>query len=469
MKILYSLPKICAVVLTLIFLVSCSNDDDDITPISTEDLTITELALISSDLSLLVEALGHADGNLAATLNGSGPFTVLAPTNAAFQALLNSNPEWNQISDIDSGVLEQVLLNHVISADVKSTDLAAAGSGYTRTNADGAGGLKMSLYFDTSSGVTFNGMSSVVTNGADIIAKNGTIHVIDAVITLPTIATHATANSNFSVLAGALTSDLVATLSDPDVTLTVLAPDNDAFAALSAVPTGDALVNTLLNHVVDGAVTAESLINSGSGYTNTLATGPGMNNLSLYFEAESDVMFNGMATVSESDIVASNGIIHAVDAVITLPTIATFATSNPALSTLVDALVYADTGMPTVPYINTVSDATAGPFTVFAPTNDAFVTLLGDLNVNALTDLSTATVDGVLAMHIVAGANVQSGDLTSGSVAVLSGESITADANAFTLTDNNNRVSNIVTSLVDIQATNGVVHVIDKVILPLQP
>jgi uncharacterized surface protein with fasciclin (FAS1) repeats len=149
--------------------------------------------------------------------------------------------------------------------------------------------------------------------------------------------------------------------------------------------------------------------------------------------------------------------------VIDLPTIATFATSNAALSILVDALAYADTGMSTVDYIDTVSDATTGPFTVFAPTNDAFVSLLAELELNALTDLTPEQVDAVLLYHIV-NANVQSSQLQSGTVATLGGD-ITADATAFTLTDPNGRLSNIVTSLVDIQAANGVVHVIDKVLL----
>src|SRR5690606_3004622 len=347
---------------------------------------LVELASISPNLSTLVSALQAADGDLVSLLGGSGPFTVLAPTNAAFQTLLDSNPDWNTLADIDTAVLQHVLLNHVISGRVESTDLAALGSGYAKTNADGAGGEKLSLYFNTSSGVTFNNVASVVQEGADIIVSNGVVHVIDNVIGLPTIATHVTANSNFSTLAGALTPDLVTTL-DGSGTFTVLAPDNDAFAALPAIPTGDALVNVLLNHVIGDVVKSTDLVGAGAGYTNTLAVGPGDNNLSLYFNTSSGVVFNGLSTVTEADIVATNGIIHAVDEVITLPTIATFATSNAALSILVDALAYADTGTATVPYIQTVSDDSAGPFTVFAPTNDAFADLLVELNVSALTDI----------------------------------------------------------------------------------
>tara|TARA_R110002049_G_scaffold308939_1_gene515045 strand:- start:38463 stop:39440 length:978 start_codon:yes stop_codon:yes gene_type:complete len=255
---------------------------------------------------------------------------------------------------------------------------------------------------------------------------------------------------------------------------TVLAPTNAAFTtfladkgfnSLSEVP-NDVLKQILLNHVIGGANITSSALIGNTGYTNTLADGPGTTKLSLYYDGTSGVTFNGGATVTIPDVATSNGIVHVIDEVIALPTIATFATTNPGLSTLVSVLQYADTGNPTVPYINTVSDATAGPFTVFAPTNGAFTSLLTELNANTLTDIPIATVDAVLLQHIVSG-NVQSSQLSSGTVTTLGG-SITANATTFTLTDANNRMSNIVTTLVDIQGTNGVVHVIDKVLLPAQ-
>ncbi|ALJ04420.1 beta-Ig-H3/fasciclin [Pseudalgibacter alginicilyticus] len=257
---------------------------------------------------------------------------------------------------------------------------------------------------------------------------------------------------------------------------TILAPTNAAFSAflankgfssLSEVP-NDILNQILLNHVIDGTnITSSSLIGN-TGYTNTLADGPNTSKLSIYFNGTSGVVFNGEATVTTPDIQTSNGIVHIIDKVIDLPSIATFATTNSDLSSLVSALAYADTGNdPSVEYINTVSDIESGPFTVFAPTNDAFSALLTELNVNALTDIPAATVDAVLLQHIV-NANVQSSQLTSGSVTTLGG-TITANATTFTLTDANGRMSNIVTTLVDIQAANGVVHVIDKVLLPQQP
>lgn len=292
-----------------------------------------------------------------------------------------------------------------------------------------------------------------------------------------TVVDVALANNLTSLAAALEATDLVATLQGSGP-FTVFAPDNDAFDALLTATgldlnnlssTEEALVrNILLNHVIVGQnLSSTDLVNAGSGYTNVAATGPNGENLSLYFNTANGVEINGQSTVTSANLTATNGTVHIVDTVIDLPTIATFATLNPSLSILVDALVYADTGMPTVPYINTVSDSAAGPFTVFAPSNDAFVDLLAELNISALTDLDTATVDAVLTYHIVTD-NVQSSGLPNGTVTTIGGD-ITADNTNFTLTDPNGRISNIVTTLVDIQGINGVVHVIDKVILSPQP
>lgn len=281
-------------------------------------------------------------------------------------------------------------------------------------------------------------------------------------------------NDLTSLAAALQATDLVTTLQGTGP-FTVFAPTNEAFDDLLSA-TGldldnlsasekELVTNILLNHVIVGAdLSSTNLVTAGSGYTNTAATGPNGENLSLYFTTSNGVIINGQSTVINADNTATNGTVHIVDTVIDLPTIATFATTNSALSILVDALAYADTGVPTVPYIATVSDASTGPYTVFAPTNDAFVDLLAELNITALTDLDTATVDAVLLMHIVSG-NIQSDGLPNGAVNTLGGE-ITADNTAFTITDANGRVSNIITSLVDIQSMNGVVHVIDKVIRP---
>lgn len=254
---------------------------------------------------------------------------------------------------------------------------------------------------------------------------------------------------------------------------TVLAPTNDAFAtflssngfaSLDEVPT-DVLSQILLNHVISGDVTSSALIGLGSGYSNTNATGPGGQNLSLYFNTSNGVRFNGVSSVETADINASNGTIHIVDAVIGLPTIVTFATADPTFETLVAALTRDDLTFDYVSALSTPNGTSPAPFTVFAPTNDAFGDLLTELSLNGLGDISEPVLKATLDHHAVAGANVRSTDLMDNMTVTTLGGAITANVTGgATLTDMNNRVSNIIA--VNVQAANGVIHVINKVILP---
>ena len=253
----------------------------------------------------------------------------------------------------------------------------------------------------------------------------------------------AQATPSLSILVEAVVqADLVNALSASG-SRTVLAPTNDAFTAfleakgfdsLADVP-DDVLTQILLNHVIDGATIMSSDLAGATGYTNTLASGPKDSNLSLYWDGTSGVTFNGASNVALADVSTSNGIVHVVDAVIDLPTIATFATTNPALTTLVDALQYADTGHQQYLILQLYLMQQQDHLQYLHQLDAAFGDLLIELNVTALTDLDTATVDAVLTYHIV-GANVQSSMLTSGPVTTIGGD-ITADATAFTLTDAN--------------------------------
>jgi uncharacterized surface protein with fasciclin (FAS1) repeats len=283
-----------------------------------------------------------------------------------------------------------------------------------------------------------------------------------------TIADFVAANSNYSSLLAALErANLVSTLDGTDQ-FTVFAPNNAAFSAflnangfasLNDVPV-DLLRNVLLNHVIAGTVESSQLT---TGYANTLATyGTTDKNLSLYINTASGVELNGISNVTAADISASNGVIHAVDVVIDLPTVVTFATADATFGNLVAALTRQD--QPDfVSILSTPFGTSPAPFTVFAPTNDAFADLLAELGVNDLSDIDTATLTATLNMHVIAGANVRAEDLVDGIVTTLGGD-IIIDAGNAVITDPNGRMSNII--VVNVQASNGVVHAIDKVILP---
>lgn len=281
-----------------------------------------------------------------------------------------------------------------------------------------------------------------------------------------TISELAKQTPDLSSLAAALDkTGLSVDLANSSSSFTVFAPTNAAFSAfltangfanLDAVPV-DVLKSVLLNHVVASKLEAANL---STGYVKTLATYNGTENISLYVNTTSGVTLNGTAKVTTADVEASNGVVHIIDAVLGLPTVVTFAASNPDFSILVEALTRPDLS---ANYATVLSGT--GPFTVFAPTNDAFVALLSELGVSSLDDIDAATLEQVLTYHVVAG-NVVSSSLTDGqTVTTLQSGSFTIGLNGgATITDYNGRVSNIIAT--DVQGANGVVHVIDKVLLP---
>lgn len=279
----------------------------------------------------------------------------------------------------------------------------------------------------------------------------------------------ASRNANLSILVDALTrADLVQTL-DQTGPYTVFAPTNSAFstflsangfASVDDVPV-PVLKEILLNHVVSGNFTSSSLT---TGYIKTLAKGSAStsNNLSMFVNTASGVRLNGTANVTSANVTASNGTIHIVDAVINLPTIVTHALANPNFTSLVSALTRSDQP----DFVGILSGTANSPFTVFAPTNTAFSNLLTELSLSSLNDIPQSTLENTLKYHVVAGANVLSTSLTNNMIVdTFQGQSFTiTTTGGAKITDANNRVSNI--TAVDVQASNGVIHVIDKVILP---
>ncbi|MEO0506609.1 MAG: fasciclin domain-containing protein [Bacteroidota bacterium] len=422
---------------------------------------ITDLAIGNENLQSLVAALQAANGDLPTVLRGAGPFTVLAPTDDAFTAFLDGTP----LNEVPVETLTNVLLNHVISgAALFEADLNMMGQGYASTQATGVSDANISLFYDATDGVTFNGISTV--SAADIKALNGVVHVVDAVITIPDVVDHAVANPNLTELVGALTSGGNTTftdlLSDDMGTYTVFAPVNTAFENFSN-PAGNDLNAILSNHVISGAAAFSGGLSNS--YVNTLAEYAMDENLSLYINTDDGVTLNGVSNVAIPDIVASNGVIHAVDAVIDLPTVVTFATADPNFSTLVQALTELTPNTDFVAVLSAQDGSGDDPFTVFAPTNDAFAAL------DAIPD--EAGLTPILQHHVVAGLNVRSGDLTpdgNTNAPTLEGDDI-----VITLPGTNGNIADVTDGAgntgigidqVDVQAINGVIHVLDTVLIP---
>ena len=278
-------------------------------------------------------------------------------------------------------------------------------------------------------------------------------------------------SENLSTLVAALQkADLVTTLASQGP-FTVLAPSNEAFNtflsdngfnSLDDVPV-EILTNILLNHVVGGRIASTDLT---TGYATTFAISSASDqSMSIFIDTTNGVRFNGVSSVTDANIDADNGIVHLVDAVIGLPSVVTFAVADPTFSTLVSALTRDDLTTDFVGVLSTATGTSPAPFTVFAPTNDAFGSLLSELGVSGLGDIDEPTLDAVLKIHVVAGANVFDTDLTDNLTVSTLGGDITANVtNGATLTDSSGRVSDIIAT--NVQADNGVIHAINRVILP---
>ncbi|MCB9531899.1 MAG: fasciclin domain-containing protein [Myxococcales bacterium] len=400
--------------------------------------TIPEVAAAAGGFESLLAAATRA--GLADDLSGEGPFTVFAPTDAAFAALLGDTP----LADVPVDTLTDVLLYHVVAGEFYAADVLADADGMLETL------LGDSLTFRVDGDDVYVNDAKIVQT--DIEASNGVIHVIDAVLmpgpgTIPEVAAEAGA---FNSLLAAVTRAGLADDLSSEGPFTVFAPTDDAFAALLGdtplddVPL-DALTDILLYHVVSGELYAADVLADEDGMLETLLGD------SLTFRVEGDDVFVNDAKIVQTDIAASNGVIHVIDAVLTPPELGTIpevATDAGVFSTLLSALTAAE-----------LADDLMGegPFTVFAPTDDAFAAL-GE---GTLESLTTEQLTDILLYHVAAG-NFPASAVTDGlELTMLNGDTATLN-----VVDGVVTIAGATVTMPDVAASNGVIHVIDAVILP---
>jgi len=237
--------------------------------------------------------------------------------------------------------------------------------------------------------------------------------------------------------------------------ITVFAPTDAAFKnllkdlganSLDDIPVAD-LTNILLYHVIGSKAMSTDL---KSGYLPTLSKS-GDNSISMYINLANGVAINKNTKVTSADISAKNGVIHVVDKVILPPTVVNIALDNDNFTILVQAVVKAG-------LVDALSGK--GPFTVFAPTNDAFNALFAQLGISGINDLTAEQLIPILTYHVVSG-NVLSKSLANGNVGTLNeGKSLTVNLTGGVKINSSEVIA------ADIQGSNGVVHVINKVLIP---
>jgi transforming growth factor-beta-induced protein len=288
---------------------------------------------------------------------------------------------------------------------------------------------------------------------ADIMASNGVIHVVDTVLLPKDIVDTAVADGRFKTLAAALTAaGLVDTLKGKGP-FTVFAPTDDAFAKL---PKGTletllkpeskkALTDILTYHVASGSLLAADVVK--------MALIDTVNGSPVKVKVDGSKVFMNDAQVVITDIKTSNGVIHVIDSVILPPKdIVDTAVADGRFKTLATALTAAG-------LVDTLKGK--GPFTVFAPTDEAFAKLPAGTLTALLADKAKLTA--ILTYHVVSG-RVMAGDVVKLTTAnTVNGKPVTIKVDGGKVYINNAQV--IIT---DILTSNGVIHVIDTVILPPQ-
>ena len=472
--------------------------------VSAQDQSIVDIAAGNEDFSTLVSLVQAADlvDVLSGELDPSLNFTVFAPTNEAFAQL----PQ--EVVDAllaDPALLTRVLTYHVSLEVFTSEDLTALATVPSIQMAS-----KMAAILPNSDLVItskLNGDLAVNDSNiivADIMASNGVIHVIDKVLVpadiaemiapmmgmAPTqnIAEIAIGNENFSTLVSlVVAADLADVLASPDYKFTVFAPTNAAFEKLpvevrEAVVADPTLLTRILSyHVVQGVYTAADLAASASVGAIQMETKLGAilpdSDLAIGVKLAGGLTVNG-ADIIASDIMATNGVIHVINQVLVpadileaiagmLPaaptqTIAEIAIGNPDFSTLVELVVAAD-----------LADVLASndfKFTVFAPTNEAFAKLPPEVVAAVIAD--PALLTKVLSYHVVQGqytAADLAGLTTLPSIEMETKLGAILPDNALTIIADDMGGLKINDSTVigsDIYASNGVIHVIDTILIP---
>tara|TARA_R110000796_G_scaffold252631_1_gene389160 strand:- start:40083 stop:42092 length:2010 start_codon:yes stop_codon:yes gene_type:complete len=464
--------------------------------IAESEKTLVDVVVETESLSILEAAVIKTD--LVATLNSTGPFTVFAPTDDAFVALLEAlGDNYNSLDDFDTeaeiALLKNILLYHVLSGEFTASDLAA---GSVETAFAGN-----SIDINASGGSFTIGDASMVEaniTATDIFASNGVAHTIDKVLlpqaaidyvealTNGTLVDIVVSTEPLSILeAAVIKTGLVDTLNSAGP-FTVFAPTNDAFIALLEALGDDytslddfdteaeiaLLKNILLYHVIPAQVKASDLTEA------TVETAFEGNSIDVIASGDTFVIGDASdvdATITGTDIIATNGVAHTIDKVL-LPQAAIDFVEGLTNGSLVDIVVATEPlSILEAAVIKTDLVATlnsAGPFTVFAPTDDAFIALLDALgnNYNSLDDFDTpdeiALLKNILLYHVIP-AEVKAEDLAAGTVeTAFAGNSIEVIVSGDTFVIGDASAVDASITGTNIFATNGVAHTIDKVLLP---
>ena len=415
---------------------------------ATQSNSVVDIIVNSEDHTLLEAAVIEAD--LAGALSGDGPFTVFAPTDDAITALVEAlDITTEQLLALPN--LGEILQYHVVAGTAMAADLSDGQMITTLIEQD----VTVSI---TEAGVFINNAQVTV---ADVTADNGVVHVIDAVLipsgSQTTVVDVIVNSPDHTVLEAAVVEAGLVDALSAEGPFTVFAPTDDAFATLldalgytaEELLAYPGLTDILLYHVV-GAQALSTDLSDGQQITTLLEE-------DVVVTINENGVFINQSQVTTADIVTDNGVVHVIDAVLVPEptqsnTVVDIIVNSEVHTVLEDAVVAAG-------LVEALSGE--GPFTVFAPTDDAFTALLAALGFTAEELLAYPGLTDVLLYHVV-GAQALSTDLSDDQeITTLLDEDVQV-----TITADGVFINQAQVIVADLEADNGVVHVIDAVLVP---
>ncbi len=458
--------------LAIILLVMISCKEDDVFPElerTTVPMTMAEALADDGNFSSLFSGLDQV--GLDSALSTATNHLMFAPINAAFADV--------DISTMSVTELELILLNHLQTTTTAGfTDNLE--TGYIPTLASGPDETSVSMYINKGEDgtIVLNGISTIVEAQQNIGTTNGVIQGVDAILTPPTVIDHLLANPDYSMVAAAIEEAGLNTTLSGDGPFTIFAPTNLAFeeflmttntlfgwATVADIPAAT-LEEVLTYHVVSG----ENVISAEvDGINPTSLQGSSFSVAGTSIDDPSETDANIVAT----DIQAVNGIVHGIDKVLI--------TEDVYQSVLSASLNFIErlenrgfsNFQSAIDLVGLTDSLSSADITVFAPNNDAFVALfVAATNFESLNDFDTdeeiAALKSLILYHVYSGSLLESQLVDGENLTTATGEEIAVDLSGdfprLTPTLPDVIPSRILTT--NIGSTNGVIHEIDRVLIP---
>lgn len=492
---------------------STENETEDVEDDTTIDGSVVDYIVGAENLTQLEEAITAA--GLVEALNVEGPFTIFAPTDEAATDLFDLlGNNYSSFADFDTFVekqiLELILSYHVVPGNYPSNELVE--------------GSLATLVPNENIEIIASGDSFVIGDASaidatfvevDNIANNGVVHLIDKILipqevqefleslgidsggNIPTITELVDANENLEFLYQALElTGLLETL-DEEGRFTVFAPSNETLLFVAGILGNsiediqsfdteeeiELLRNVLLYHVVAGTITATDL---AAGEIKTLLgdaisvaeTAEGFvlkDALNTNFEevnVETDVDINLNVNLVITDIPAANGVIHIVDRILVPQSVIDTVLSekeNSLTELLENEMFISAYYLVSDDFVETLENSEE--FTLFIPTNQAFLSLFEEFDgINSLADFDTEKelelLSTILSYHVIRNIKATSSALQEGQqIKTLQGEELTISlTKGVTVLDKSGKAATVTSA--DNLVVNGVMHFIDKVLLP---